>query len=454
MRRALYIASAIAIIGVTFSTVYARTGVRPATKSNACEKATGTITYWFWGDKGEDIEQTAAIKAAEKACPGLHVNGIWKQGDYDTALATAVGSGNAPDVFQLDAGKRIPEFVALDHALTNLSPYAAKDHFNPLNLYYKGCARQAMYQHKIYGLVRDCGNNQMLIFNKDMFKARHVAFPNNHWTLNDMLKAAKKLVGVYSLPHDKTARARWAIPIQEDEYRVNGYIYPFGGNWLTAPDKHGHQSCGLTSKGSRAGLTWWRNLIWKYHVAPTPAQQTAAGGDFSGFQNERFAMYYVGPWALNYLVKPSAYTGNKPVPWGWGVALNPSNPAHPSQVGKGVVDPAIEAVYSGSKHKHAAWEFVKYLTTSKPAALEAAFGIGIPGYLPLSKTKDVKSEYAPYTSTWLRGNVTGQQMRTIPNHEPWVNNAFSPAMTALFNGSESVNKATAQACAAGKQYMP
>ena len=302
----------------------------------------------------------------------------------------------------------------------------------------------------------------MLIFNKDMFRARHVAFPTNTWTMRDFLAAAKKLTGVYSLPHDSTARARWAIPIQQDEYRVNGYVYPFGGNWLTAPS-HGHQSCGLTSKGSRAGLTWWSNLIFKYHVAPTTAQQGAAGGDFGGFQNERFAMYYVGPWALNYLVKPSAYTGNKPVPWGWGVALTPNasklvpggpTTSYSKQNGMGVVDPAIEAVYSKSKHKHAAWEFIRYLTTAKPAALEAAYGIGIPGYLPLAKSKDLTNEYKPYTSTWLKGNVTGQPMRTIPKHEQWVDQAFSPAMSDLFNGNKTVDAATAEACANGKQFMP
>jgi multiple sugar transport system substrate-binding protein len=460
MKRFTYIAAALAVVALAFSTaVYARSIPASSTHRAAAVsavtgcKASGTITYKFWGDKGEDIEQTAAIEQAEDDCPHLHVIANWDQGNYDGDLATEVGSGNAPDVFQLDAGKRVPEFVTLDHALTNLSPYAKTDKFNALKTYFKGCAQQAMYGGKLYGLPRDCGNNQMLIFNKDIFRARHVAFPTNTWTLNNFLAAAKKLTGVYSLPHDSTARARWAIPIQQDEYRVNGYMYPFGGNWLTAP-KNGHQSCNLTSAGSRAGLTWWSNLIFKYHVAPTTAQQGAAGGDFSGFQNERFAMYYVGPWALNYLVKPSPYTGNKPVPWGWGVALTPKDPNHASHNGMGVVDPAIEAVYSGSKHKYAAWEFVKYLTTSKPAALEAAYGIGIPGDLATAKSKYVSNEYKPYTKTWVAGNTTGQPMRTIPQHEKWVNQAFSPAMSHLFDGSWSVNQATTYACTTGSAFMP
>jgi multiple sugar transport system substrate-binding protein len=446
MKRGLFIASALAVIALTFSSVYAQ-GITSHSAAKAGCSAKGHISYWFWGDKGENIEQQAAIKAAEKACPGLKVQGIWKQGDYDTALATAIGSGNAPDVFQLDAGKRVPEFVA-QHALANLQSYASKDHFNPRKVYWIQCAKQAYYKGGLYGLVRDCGNNSLLLYNKNMFKARHVAYPNNNWTLNNLKAAAVKLTGNYAVP-GQGSQLRFGIPIQQDEYRVNGYMFPFGGNWL-----HANGSCGLNDKGSRAGLTWWRNLVYKYHGAPTPSQQNTLGGDFGGTQNQRFAMYFVGPWILNYMVKPSAYTGNKPVPWKWGLAFPPSNPANPKVHNGGVVDPAIEAVSSRSKNKAAAFEFIRYLTTSKPAALEAAFGIGIPGAYSLAGSKGLQKEYAPNTNTVLRANSIGEPLRTVPKHEQWVNNAYSPAMSHLFDGSWSVNKATSSACNAGKPYLP
>jgi multiple sugar transport system substrate-binding protein len=291
------------------------------------------------------------------------------------------------------------------------------------------------------------------MYNKEMFKARHVALPNNHWTLNDMLAAAKKLTGIYSLPHSRARLMRWAIPIQQDEFRVNGYIFPFGGEWVTTPH-HGHQACALTSKGSRAGLTWWRNLIYKYHVAPPPDVQNAVGGNFSGFQNERVAMYFAGPWALNYIVNPMPHTGMNPVPWSWGVALAPANPAHPKDVGLGVVDPAVETVYSGSKHKYAAWEFIRRLTTVKASALEAAYGIGLPAYIPLTKTKYVTSRYAPYSSTWLRASTAGRPMVYFPLGRQWSQDAFTPAMSHLFDGTMSVKQATALACQTGKKLLP
>ena len=73
--------------------------------------ATGNVTYMYWGDSGDNAAHKSSIAVAEKKCKGLHVNPIWDSGNYDTDLATKIGSGNAPDLFQLDASKRIPQYV-------------------------------------------------------------------------------------------------------------------------------------------------------------------------------------------------------------------------------------------------------------------------------------------------------------------------------------------------------
>ena len=61
---------------------------------------------------GTTLPIRTSIAVAEKQCKGLHVNAIWDSGNYDTDLATKIGSGNAPDLFQLDASKRIPQYVS------------------------------------------------------------------------------------------------------------------------------------------------------------------------------------------------------------------------------------------------------------------------------------------------------------------------------------------------------
>ncbi len=57
--------------------------------------ASGNVTYMYWGDSGDNAAHKSSIAVAQKKCKGLHVNPIWDSGNYDTDLATKIGSGNA-----------------------------------------------------------------------------------------------------------------------------------------------------------------------------------------------------------------------------------------------------------------------------------------------------------------------------------------------------------------------
>src|SRR5579872_590839 len=183
MKKLASIVAGVVLVALAFNVASAQSVHSNATNNKSSCKAKGTISYMYWGDKGEQIEQQAAVKQVEQQCPGIKVNQMYTPNNYDTLLANDIGSGNAPTVFQLDAGKRIPEFVATDHALTNLSPYAKADKFSPGKIYWPACAQQGYYKGNLYGLMRDCSNQAMVLYNKDMFKARGVKAPTNSWTL-------------------------------------------------------------------------------------------------------------------------------------------------------------------------------------------------------------------------------------------------------------------------------
>src|SRR5579864_4155065 len=110
----------------------------PARLSSSSCPAKGNVSFMFWGDKGEYNEQTLVIRQAEAACPGLHVTPVWDQGNYDNDLATKIGSGNAPDVFQLDGSKRLPEFVT-QGALLDLTTYIKNDKLNLASTFFPAC---------------------------------------------------------------------------------------------------------------------------------------------------------------------------------------------------------------------------------------------------------------------------------------------------------------------------
>jgi hypothetical protein len=54
----------------------------------------GTVTYMYWVTAGTMLP-ISEHRGRREAMPGLHVDPIWDSGNYDTDLATKIGSGNA-----------------------------------------------------------------------------------------------------------------------------------------------------------------------------------------------------------------------------------------------------------------------------------------------------------------------------------------------------------------------
>jgi multiple sugar transport system substrate-binding protein len=390
----------------------------------------------FWGDKGEKAEQDADVQLAEKACPGLHVTEIWDQGNYDNDLATKIGSGNAPDVFQIDAVKYLKQYVA-QGALVNMDSYIQRDNLNLSTIYWPACLPEASYQGHVWGLERDCGNQGVLFYNKDMFDAKKVAYPTDTWTYDDLAKAAAALSGNYALPTDSTSRLRFGYALNEDDYRINQYMWDWGGDWLSEDLK----TCTMTSKPSQAAFTWFINLAYQQHGAPTATQAASAGDYVGGFRDQHYAMTFAGPWALDYMVKPSSYTGVSAPTFHWGAVLTPKGPGG----SQALVDSSLEVISAKSSNKDAAWWLSRFLTEGPGGALEGEYGIGIPAAMAVANSPSVKNEYGPLSDLFTQALKNGRVMRTVPQYTKFWD-TVNTDLTPMWKNQESVAAATAKAC--------
>ncbi len=148
----------------------------PASKLSGCN-AKGSITFFHWGDKNVDTSDLKAIAAAEAACPGLHVTDDWDQGNYDVDIKTKIGSGNAPDLFQLDGSKRVAQYAA-QGALAPLDSFAKRDHLNLKATFVPKCLPQMSYKGHLYGLMLSCSNQDLLFYNKGHVQSAPRRLPN------------------------------------------------------------------------------------------------------------------------------------------------------------------------------------------------------------------------------------------------------------------------------------
>lgn len=408
----------------------------PSYKIKGCT-GKGNVSFMFWGDKGDKAAQHKSVALAEKSCPGLHVTEIWDQGNYDNDLKTRIGSGNAPDLFQLDGAKRIPEYAS-QGALASLDSFVKRDKINVKKVFWAQCLGEMSYKGHLYGLERSCGNQSILYYNKDMFKARGVKFPTNNWTYKDFLAAAKKLSGNYSVPTDPTVKLRFGYAWNNDDFRTEQYVWEWGGDWLT---KNLH-TCTLTSKASRAALQWWIDLRYKEHGAPTAEQMSSLPGYFDGFRNQNYAMTFMGAWALDYAFGKSPGSTITPPKFSWGAVITPKGPKNRQAVMAGTA----EVISANSKNKNAAWWLDRFVTQGPGAVVMGSYGVDTPGAKALWKAPAVKKEYGSLLAVAAAANKTGRSPYLVPQYDKF-NDTIQADLDPMWKNQASVTSATAKACA-------
>jgi multiple sugar transport system substrate-binding protein len=413
----------------------------PDVKITGCT-AKGSVTLFHWGDKNTDNAMKAAISAAEKACPGLHVQDLWDQGSYDVDIKTRIGSGNAPDLFMLDGAKRVAQFAS-QGALAPLDKFVKRDKLNLKKTFVPQCLPQMSYKGHVYGLMLACSNQDLLYYNKDMFNARHVKYPTNSWTYKDFRAAAIKLSGTYSVPSDPTSKLRFGYVGSTDDFAIQQYVWEWGGDWV---NKNATQ-CTLDSKKSQAALQWWVNLKYKDHGAPM-ANQAAGLDKVSGFRNETFAMSFMGPWAENYTFGNSPGSTTTPVKFKWGVVNTPKGPVN----NQGLMAATAMVVYAHSKNQNGAWWLDRFITQGKGAEIYSAVGDDTPGALALYKKADIIKEYGPILKVAQMANKSGRIPRQLTRYDEFYS-AVNKDVTPMWAGQTSVASATTKACQDAQQYL-
>ena len=237
------------------------------------------IWYTFASESKEEETYLNAISDFEAANPHISVvSTMVPYGNADQLFMTAAQGGEAPDLVRLSSDQlgKIGE-VRVDGypLLEDLSPHLTP---NQKDVYDSRAFNAMHYKDTLLGLPasQDCLS---LIYNKALFDAEGVDYPNENWTTSDLLFAAENLtqgdIQGLALP---VKVAYWWFPFQE------GY----GGNLF---DENGVPT--LDSNGSAAALDWLFSLEKEHGVVATGTQIESMK---SQFITSKAAMIVDGPW--------------------------------------------------------------------------------------------------------------------------------------------------------------
>ncbi len=314
------------------------------------------ISYGVW-DSSQQPAMQQIIDAFEAKNPTIKVRiEFTPNKDYWTKLQTAATSGTAPDVFWMN-GPRFPLYASEGILEPLDSLKGSGDGQVDTSNYPQSLVDLYSYNGTLFGVPKDF-DTVGLWYNKKMFDAAGLDYPDRTWTWDTVKQAAKKLT-------DKD-KGVWGIEAYFASQEAYYDSIAQAGGYVISPDG---KSSGYDTPEGIAGISYWADFI-KDGTSPSLAQMQDADPDNMGvlLQSGKVAMLPAASYMANDLLK-SDEGKNLDVAW------------YP----KGVKDATIihglgNVVYAKGQHKDAAMKFAAFLGSKEAADIQAKAGTVLPAF--------------------------------------------------------------------------
>ncbi|WP_203247638.1 ABC transporter substrate-binding protein [Sporosarcina beigongshangi] len=295
-------------------------------KENNGEKV--TIRFSMWDTLKES--ETEFIRAFEKKYPNIKIELVNIPDDYSQKINSMIIGGTAPDVI-LAWEADIPRFSengaieALDQYLENTDEFTMDDFIPAMGELNKT-------GDKVFGLPWVYAT-EFLYYNKDMFDAAAIGYPNADWTWDDYADAAKKLT-----IKDGNKTTQWGT----DAISFPGIWYSMiGAAGDDVVDADGNFSLG---EGLRKTLEFQNKLTNIDKVSPEPSGSGEVADLFSA---GKAAMTRQGNWYIR---------SYQDAEFNWDIAPLPKEERSYASLHTGFF-----SINSKSKHKDEAWKFIEFM---------------------------------------------------------------------------------------------
>lgn len=345
--RLIPILSALLILGLIMGACVAPPAPNAAPAASAGEAAAPaaaeavTLTWALWGSPEEVVSHQRVADAFMAEHPEIAIE-IWNQpwGDYFTKIQTLWASGDSKLIPDIAFLWPTPKYAAQD-VLENLDSYIADSNYD-LNDYWPGLLESASYAGSVYGFPRDISVD-ILYYNKDIFDAAGVAYPDDTWTWTTFMDAAEKLT-------EKDANGtttRYALAMEGGKWAK--WVNQNGGGIFD--DYANPSKCMLDDPASIAGVQFFSDMM-NNGYAMRDADLGQAGGDASVFQSGQAAMI---------IQNTSRVSGFNAAGMNYDVAVVPIPEGGKRWNGAGG---AAWVMSAGSDNKDAAWTFLSWLQST------------------------------------------------------------------------------------------
>ncbi|MDR0884849.1 MAG: sugar ABC transporter substrate-binding protein [Clostridiales Family XIII bacterium] len=294
-------------------------------------------------------EQNSNVKVDVEVIP-------WDQ--YWTKMEAASTGGTAPDIITMHSNESY-RYMS-NGVLLNLKDLVDRGDVDLAN-YKEGISELYTYKDDPYAIPKDV-SMIALWYNKTLFDEAGVTYPDNTWTWDTFLDAAKKLTN-----EEKGIYGYAAINNSQDGY--NSFVFQNEGTILNAD----RTESTFDNPNTIDAVQWYVDLINKEKVSPTIAQ-TDENDPSSMFQAGHAAMITHGSWMANPF-KENEYTRDN-----CDVAVLPQGKVRAAQMnGLGY------SIFAKTKHPEEAKDFLAFMASEEGNKIQAENGTAIPAYEGLAE---------------------------------------------------------------------
>ncbi|MBO4207005.1 ABC transporter substrate-binding protein [Micromonospora echinofusca] len=376
-----------------------------------------SLTLTIWGNANDKTVMDQRLALAKKALPEIDVKLVQISEEYNTKVQTMFAGGKAPDVLMLSEEINV---YSSKGQLEDLTPHLKKANVDPVARFGQGPVDTYSTDGKLWA-APDRGGAMVLYYNKAIFDAQGVAYPDGTWDWAKFREAAQKLT-----VREGGKVKSWGYAAGDWWPWLLTWMYQNGGSVLDAAGKPV-----ANSPANVEAIQFYNDLVLKDRSAPSPIDYANAGlsnGQPDAlFAQGKLAMGTTGFWNIASL-KDSKLK--------WDIA--------PLWQGKQKAVPAFGsglAVSSQSKHKDAAARLVAFLTSAEGQAPIVTSGLDVPSNLEVVNSDAFKKPAWNTTGVNLAAFTESASAIYSPPLVPeWneIQKAYTDEMAPVWNGKDSV----------------
>lgn len=353
-----------------------------------------TLSFYAWLDEEEMFNEM--IQVYEKSHPNVKIEAQYvASADYETKLITAFSGGADIDCFAVAAPNTLASYVNKDQVLA-LDELISSTQTDTSGV--QSTLDSISIDGKTYGLPYKT-SAWFVVYNKDIFDAANVAYPEGDWTWEEYAEVASKLTSgegaekIYGSLNYQPTSLWWRIPANS-KGAINCRYEDQLDDWMDAAE-------------------FCKNLSDQGYQPPYADRAGEAGADYAGaFLTGKYGMMFNGDWVIEMLNSAIA-DGEK---LNYDIAPLPH---WEGEEAKTIGAPATLQISKNSKHPKEAFDFIRFVTGEEGAKLLLERD-----YFPAWTSEEIVKEYC-------EGKETPEHIEYVVNQtiisqtpvDEWYNSA-------------------------------